>query len=180
MQEIFEEVSRIIDAGLNSVTQNPDIVVLNLGALVVLAFFVRKFFWVKITAYLEKQQKALTEALTQADSEKAQAVLLQKQAKEDYAQMKKETDALKESLTKQAKLEAEQLILKAQEEAAFKIKQSQSQMAFERQQLEQDIKNSIRDVAFVAAKKIVQKELDENKHQALIDEAIEEGLRHAT
>jgi F-type H+-transporting ATPase subunit b len=180
VQAIFEEVSRIIDAGLNSVITNPDIVLLNLLALVVLAFFVRKFFWVKITTYLEKQQEALTEALQKADSEKEAAILLQKKAKAEYDLMKKETEALKESLTKQAKSEAEQLILKAQEEAAFKIKQSQSQMAFERQQLEQDIKSSIKEIAFTAAKKIVQKELDDKKHQVLIDEAIEEGLNHAS
>jgi F-type H+-transporting ATPase subunit b len=178
VQEIFEEVSRIIDAGLNSVTTNPDIVLLNLLALVVLALFVRKFFWVKITSYLEKQQEALTSALKTADAEKAAAIKLQQDAKKDYQNMKKETEALKQTLTKQAKAEAELLISKAQDEASFKIKQAQQQMEFERKQLENDIKTSITEVAFSAAKKIVAHEIDEKKHKKLIDEAIKEGLNH--
>ena len=48
MQEIFEEVSRIIDAGLNSVTTNPDIVLLNLLALVVLALLSVSFSGLKL------------------------------------------------------------------------------------------------------------------------------------
>jgi len=178
VQAIFEEVSRIIDAGLNSVITNPDIVLLNLLALVVLALVVRKFFWLKITTYLEKQQEALMAALQTADAEKMAAIELQKKAKEEYQSMKAETEALKRSLTQQAKVEAELLVKKAEEEASFKIKQAQSQMEHERKQLEQDIKTSIKEVAFSAAKKIVQAEINENKHQTLIDEAIKEGFQH--
>ena len=40
------------------------------------------------------------------------------------------------------------------------------------------LKQSIKTIAFTAAKKIVSKEIDETTHQHLIDEAINEGMKH--
>lgn len=180
MQEIFQEVSDIIDAGLNSVINDPDIVLLNIVALIVLALFVRKFFWSKITQFLDKQQEALTEALTEADQEREKAIALQQKATEEYQQMRQDTQALKETLTKQAKLEAEQLVAKANEDADKKVKLAEKQIAYELKQAEEEIKQSIKTIAFSAAKKIVGKELDEKTHQKLIDESIEEGLSNGS
>ena len=177
MQQIFDEVARIIDSGLNSLINDPDIVVLNIVALLVLALFIRKFFWQKITDFLDKQQAALTEALTEADEERDKAIKLQEKAKQEYQQMRAETTALKETLTKQAKQEAEQLIAKANEDADKKVKHAEKQIAYELKKAEEDIKQSIKTVAFTAAKKIIHKEIDANTHQKLIDDAIEEGLK---
>lgn len=177
MQQIFDEVARIIDSGLNSLINDPDIVVLNIVALIVLALFIRKFFWQKITDFLDKQQAALTDALAEADAERDKAIKLQEKAKNEYQQMRAETQSLKETLTKQAKQEAEQLIAKANEDADKKVKHAEQQIAYELKKAEEDIKESIKSVAFTAAKKIIHKEIDDKTHQKLVDEAIEEGLK---
>ena len=177
MQQIFDEVARIIDSGLNSLINDPDIVVLNIVALVLLALFIRKFFWQKISDFLDKQQTSLTEALSEADAERDKAIKIQEQAKREYQQMRAETTALKETLTKQAKQEAELLVAKANEDADKKIKHAEKQIAYELKKAEEDIKQSIKTVAFTAAKKIIHKEIDAKTHQKLIDEAIEEGLK---
>jgi len=169
VQEIFEEVSAIIDAGLNSVITNPDIVLLNIVALIVTAIVVRKFFWSKITNYLDKQQHALTEALQEAESQKQQAIQLQEQSKADYHKMREE---------KEAKLQAEAVLSQAEKEASRKLEQAEKQIAYEVTQAQEDIKQSIKTIAFTAAKKIVSKEIDETTHQHLIDEAINEGMKH--
>lgn len=178
MQEIFEEVSAIIDAGLNSVITNPDIVLLNIVALIVTAIVVRKFFWSKITDFLDKQQHALTEALQEAESQKQQAIQLQEQSKADYHKMREETQALKLKLEKEAKLQAEAVLSQAEKEASRKLEQAEKQIAYEVTQAQEDIKQSIKTIAFTAAKKIVSKEIDETTHQHLIDEAINEGMKH--
>ena len=77
MQAIFEEVARIIDSGLNSVINNPSIVLLNIIALFVLALFVKKFFWSKITDYLNRQQDNLQMALNEAEEQKRSAKKIQ-------------------------------------------------------------------------------------------------------
>lgn len=178
MQEIFEEVSRIIDAGLNSVITNPDIVLLNIVALIVTALVVRKFFWAKITAFLDKQQHALTEALQEAEAQKQGAIKLQEDAKAEYHKMREETKGLKQKLEKEAKLQAEALLKQAELDASKKVEHAEKQIAFEVAQAQEEIKQSIKSVAFSAARKIVSKEIDEETHEYLIDEAINEGLKH--
>jgi len=178
VQAIFEEVSRIIDAGLNSVITNPDIVILNIVALIVTAFVVRKFFWSKITLFLDKQQHALIEALQEAEAQKQHAIQLQEQAKAEYNAMREETQQLKQKLEKEAKLQAEALLKQAELEASKKVEHAEKQIAFDIAQAQEDIKQSIKTVAFTAARKIVSKEIDEETHQHLIDEAIQEGLKH--
>ena len=178
MQEIFEEVSSIIDAGLNSVITNPDIVLLNIGALIVTAIVVRKFFWSKITAFLDKQQQTLTEALQEAEALKKEAIHLQENAKAEYQKMREETKKLKQNLEKEAKIQAEALLLQAEKDANKKLEQAEKQIAFDVSQAQEDIKQSIKSIAFTAARKIVSKEIDEETHQHLIDEVIQEGLKH--
>lgn len=178
MQAIFEEVSSIIDAGLNSVITNPDIVLLNIVALIVTAIVVRKFFWSKITLFLDNQQKALTEALQEAEAQKLQALQLQEKAKAEYNKMREETQSLKQKLEKEAKLKAEALLKQAELDASKKVEHAEKQIAYEVAQAQEEIKQSIKSVAFLAARKIVSKEIDEETHQHLIDEAIKEGLKH--
>ncbi len=97
MKEIFEEVSVLIENGLYSVINRPDIVILNILALIVLLVFVRTFLWKRITEFIDLRQKALTEALENADLERDKARNLQEKSHQDYELMKEETRQLKEN-----------------------------------------------------------------------------------
>jgi F-type H+-transporting ATPase subunit b len=92
--------------------------------------------------------------------------------------MREETQGLKQKLEKEAKLQAEALLKQAEHDASKKVEQAEKQIAFEVAQAQEEIKQSIKSVAFSAARKIVSKEIDEETHQHLIDEAINEGLKH--
>ena len=47
MKETFDKIADMVEDGLYSVINNPEIVVLNILALVVLMVFVRLFLWKK-------------------------------------------------------------------------------------------------------------------------------------
>ncbi len=175
MREIFEEVAQLLDDGLNSVFARPDILILNIAAFIVLLFFVRLFLWKKINAFLERRQEALSEALDQADEERKKAQTLQEKAKSEYAAMKKETDVLKERLTKAAYAEQEKLIEEAKLSAKRRLEQAERDIEYEISQANEDIKTSIKEVAFVAASKIVKREIDESLHQDIFEELLEEN-----
>ena len=173
MREIFEDVAKLLEDGLNSVFARPDILVLNILAFIVLLFFVRLFLWKKINAFLERRQEALTEALDNADDERKKAQHLQARAKEEYAQMQEETDALKERLVKEAYKEQEKLIEEAKLTAKQKLEQAERDIAYEIAQANEDIKASIKEVAFVAASRIVKREIDESLHQDIFDDLLQ-------
>lgn len=174
MKEIFDHASQLLNDGLNSIFVRPDILILNILAFIVMLFFVRYFLWDKINAFLVRRQEAVSQALDSAEEERRKAQALQDRAKSDYADMKKETDALKERLMKEAYKEQEKLIEEARLSAKHRIDQAERDIAYEIAQANEDIKTSIKEVAFKAASKIVKREIDESLHQDIFDELLDE------
>ena len=177
MKEIFQDATRAIQDGLNSVFERPDIVLLNIIAFFVLVFFVRKFLWGKVTLFLEKRQEALTESLAKADQERARAQELQEKSMSDYEKMKEETRQLKEKLSAEAYKMQDELITNAKKEAKRRLEQAEKDIEFEVAQANEVIKQAIKEVAFAAAEKIVKREIDESLHQDIIDEIIAERTK---
>lgn len=177
MNEIFEEVVLAIEEGLYSVINRPDVVLLNIVALVILILIIRKFLWSKVTLFLESRQQALTEALDTAEMERNRSRELQEKSVKDYEAMKDETRQLKEKLTLEAYQEQEKLITNAKKEANRRIAQAEKDIEFEIAQANEEIKQSIKEIAFAAAEKIVKREIDESVHQDIIDELTQESIK---
>mgnify|MGYP000017993389 CR=1 FL=1 len=177
LNEIFNELVGNIEEGLNSALQRPDVVILNLIAFMILVLVIKKFFWAKVTAFLEKRQQVMHEAFTEAEQQRKHAIQIQAQASKDYEAMKEETRVLKEKLTQEAYEQQEQMIEAAKAEAKRRLEQAEKDIQFEIEQANESIKESIKTIAFAAAEKIVKREIDESLHQDLIDEIIRENTR---
>ncbi len=175
MNEVFDQITEMVEEGLYSVVNNPEIVLFNILALLVLLFFVRTFLWKKVTLYLEKRQAALTEAIDQADEERRIAKSLQEKSLKEYENMKEETRQLKEKLTQEAYKEQEKLITNAKQEAKRRLEQAEKDIEFEILQANEEIKQSIKEIAFSAASRIVKREIDESVHQDIMDEILKES-----
>lgn len=174
MNEIFDQITEMVEEGLYSVVNDPGIVILNILALLVLLFFVRTFLWKKVTAFLDKRQIALSEAIDQADQERQIAKSLQEKSLKEYEGMKEETRKLKEKLTQEAYKEQEKLITSAKEEAKRRLEQAEKDVEYEISQANEEIKQSIKEIAFSAASKIVKREINQAVHQDIIDEILDE------
>ena len=175
MNEVFDQITEMVESGLYSIQNMPEIVLFNILALVVLLFFVRVFLWKKVTLYLEKRQSALSEAMDQADEERRIAKSLQEKSLKEYENMKEETRQLKERLTQDAYKEQEKLISNAKDEVKRRLEQAEKDIEFEIQQANEDIKQSIKEIAFSAASRIVKREIDESVHQDIMDEILKES-----
>ena len=180
VQEIFENASNSIQEGLESIVNDPGVVLLNVIVFLLMMVVVRVFLWEKVTAFLDKRQNALTEEFEKVASERAHAQELQQQAISDYERMKAETEDLKSKLTQEAYKEQERIVEDAKNEAKMRIKQAEKDIEYEIAQANEDIRQSIKEIAFTAAEKIVKREIDHDKHQDLIDEIIKErdDLKH--
>jgi F-type H+-transporting ATPase subunit b len=171
---VFDDVIQAIEDGLYSIINNPSVVLLNIIAFLVLVLIIKKFFWAKITLFLEKRQAVMMEALEQAETEKKRAHELQVKSQKDYEKMKSETQEIREKLMAEAQKEQENLIQNAKNEAKRRLEQAEKDIEFEINKANEDIKQSIKEVAFAAAQKIVKREIDESVHQDIIDEILGE------
>lgn len=175
IDEIFQEAAQSVIDGLYSIMNRPDIVLLNILAFIVLLLVIKKFFWQKITAFVDARQQAMTEAIDNAKTERERAMEIQAKATQDYEQMKEETRQLKEKLTQEAYKQQEELVEAAKEEAKRRLEQAEKDIAFEIEQANDEIKQSIKTIAFAAAEKIVKREIDASVHEDIIEEIIREN-----
>ncbi len=180
LKDIFEEASQAIQDGLNSIVLHPSVVLLNVIVFLIMLFFVKHFLWGKITLFLEQRQQALTEEFDKASEERQNAQALEQKAISEYERMKAETDSLKSKLTQDAYKQQEKLIEEAKKEAKHRIEQADKDIEYEIQRANEDIRQSIKEIAFAAAEKIVKREINQDEHNDIIDELIEErdDLKH--
>jgi len=176
MNDIFKEAIVLIEEQLYSVMTRPDILILNLVSLGILIIVVKHFFWAKVTNYLEARSEALSKTMTDAEAELARAKEMQEQSHSEYQQMKKETEELKNRLTHEAYLKYEELIAEAKVEAKRRLDQAKKDIDAEISQANRDIMASIREVAFIAAEKIVKREIDQTLHDDIIDDIMKATL----
>jgi len=174
IQEIFEKAAQDILDGLQSIINDPGVVVLNVIVFVIMIIVVRVFLWERVTNFLENRQKALTEEFDKANEERQHAQELQQQAISEYERMKAETEDLKSKLTQDAYKQQEQIVEEARTEAKHRIQQAEKDIEYEIAQANEEIRQSIKEIAFAAAEKIVKREIDQDKHQDIIDEIIKE------
>lgn len=172
MEEILQDASKVIQEGLNSIVEHPSVVLLNIIVFLVMLVIVRTFLWDKVTRFLDLRQQALTEEFDRAREERSHAQTLQQQAVSDYEKMKKETEELKSKLTQEAYKQQDKLIEDAKKEAKHRLEQVEKDIAYEIAQANEDIKQSIKEIAFSAAEKIVKREIDQERHEDIIDEII--------
>lgn len=130
---------------------------------------------------LKPVQKILAErqALANADLEAAAAAREEAEnAKVEYEQSlagaKEEAASLVRTATQTAQTRSEQIILEAKEEAAAIRAKASSDIAQERKNAVNEIKNDISGIAVSIASKVVEKEIDEKDHEALIQEFIDQ------
>jgi len=163
-----------IEIWFYSVFEDSAAVIINLLAFVILVLIVRKYLWKKVNIFIEKRQALLMETLESAESERKRALELQEKSQKDYELMKQETLQLKEKLTQDAYRQQEELIKKAKREAQRRLEQAEQDIQYEIEQANEKVKQSIKEVAFTAARKIVKREIDESIHQDIIEEVIKE------
>jgi F-type H+-transporting ATPase subunit b len=180
LEEIFQEASESILEGLQSVVENPSVVLLNIIVFLIMLVFVRIYLWGRITEFLEKRQAALSEEFDKAESERKNAQALEQKAITEYEKMKLETEDLKTKLTQDAYVQQEKLVEEAKAEAKHRLEQASKDIEYEIVRANEDIRQSIKEIAFAAAEKIVKHEIDHDKHQDMIDNIIKErdDLKH--
>lgn len=173
MSEIFDKVVEAVQRGLFELFENPEVLIMQLLATIVLFIVIRIFLWKPITAYIEKNQEATNRELTEAYENSKKARELKNETLKEYEEAKEEIKTFKELLQQEAYDEKDRIITEAREEAQRRLNQVELDIKQEIKQSNEKVKASIKEIAFAAAEKILQHEIDEEQHEKMIDDLIE-------
>lgn len=136
-------------------------------------FIVKKFFLDKIMAVLDARRKAADEEISQAKAAREQAETIQREYEQNMADAKAQANAIVANAQKTAAARSEELINEARAQATQIKQKAEQDIAQEKKKAVNDLKNEIGGIAMEIASKVVEREIREADHQALIDEFIE-------
>ena len=127
----------------------------------------KKFLFKPVKKMIDDRQQEIDTMYADADAAK------QKAADLDHLQsIKDERDAMLREATARAQKREEEIVGEARAEAASIRAAAEADIAQERKKAVNDLKNEIGGMAVEIAGKVVEREINESDHQALIDEFI--------
>ena len=151
----------------------PWTIILQICNLLLQIWLFKKFLLKPVQNILKQRQELVNADLDAAEAAKIEA----QQAKEDYTKSlegaKEEAAELVRSAAQTAQTRSEQIILDAKEEAAAIRAKASDDIARDRKNAINEIKNDISDIAVSIATKVVEKEISEKDHEKLIENFID-------
>ncbi len=148
---------------------------IQLVATIILFVVVFIFFWKPITKILEKRREAIDKELDDAKLAKENAVKVEADLNKELENARHQVKDMLDQAEKEANLRRDMIITDAKKEAKTRLENLDKELEMERKNMENDIKKQIVDIAFLAAEKIVAREIDQEKYLKVVDSIIEGG-----
>ncbi len=170
MERIMQAVSETIEAALGVSLLD---MVIQIAATLVLVLIVKKFFWGRITDYLEKRKELMTAELDAAKDANQEAHALQEETHKKYQDLRAKSKDYLDKAKLKGEEERQEIVGKARGEAKNLLTQAEQEIALEKKKASSEIQKEAVTIATIMASKIIEEELDDKKYQDLAVENLE-------
>lgn len=132
----------------------------------------KKFLFKPVKKMINDRQAEIDIMYADADAAKQKAAELEQEYQQHLQSIRDERDTLLREATARAQKREEEIVGEARAEAAALRAAAEADIAQERKKAVNDLKNEIGGIAVDIAGKVVEREINETDHKALIDEFI--------
>ncbi len=139
----------------------------------ILFLAIKHFLFGRVNKMLEERQADVTGTYSEANKTMEHAKELESNYNTLLSNAKDESAEIVKNATKKAQLRSDEIITNAKAEAGNLISHANADIEHERQRAMSSMKGEISDIAMMMAEKIIQKEINEKDHEALINDFIE-------
>ena len=133
----------------------------------------KHFLFEPVKKMIDDRQNEIDTMYADADAAKQKAAALETEYQAHLQSIKDERDAMLREATRRARKREEEIVGEAKTEAANIRAAAEADIAQERKKAVNDLKNEIGGMAVEIAGKVVEREIKQQDHQALIDEFIQ-------
>ena len=149
---------------------------IQIAATVILFAVVAIFFWKPITRILEERRNQIDKDLQDAEVAKANAIEIEANLQKELSEAKAKIKEMIDTAEKEANIRKETIINAAKEEAKRRLDNVEIELVEEKKSMEKEIRQEIVDIAFQAAEKIVQKEINQDKYLDIVDDILKGAI----
>ncbi len=141
--------------------------------LIILVFVMKKLLFKPVTNMLKQREDEVNSMYEKAEEAQKNAEALEKEYAESLSGAKEEAARIVKDATKDATLKSEQIVSEAQAQATAAILKAEKEIEREKQLAIDEIKNDIASIAVDVAGKIIEKDINANDHERLVEEFID-------
>lgn len=153
---------------------NPGLILASIINFIILFAILKHFFFEKVKAIIDEREDYINERLESADdaSEKARMLAIENERMLKSARI--EGKKITENEKKKAEKIYSEIVEDAKNEANIILERAKVEINREREKVEYALKKEAIDLALELSKKVIEKNIDEDKNRQLIDEFISE------
>ncbi len=147
---------------------NPGLIIWTLVTFGALLVVLRLVAWKPLLGMLEERERTIRESLEQAKRAREEADTLMAQHRGMLAKARQEMAAIIEKAQRDAEQRRADILARASREAEEKLKRLAGEIERQKQQALDEIKQATVDLALAAATRLIQTDMDDEKHRTLL------------
>lgn len=140
--------------------------------LLILYLLFKKFLFVPVKNMIDARQKEIDDMYSGAESAKENAEQLQAQYQEKISRAEEESEEIVKKAVRRAQLKEEEILREANAQAERTLERAQEQIALEKKQAINDVKDQVSQMAIGIASAVIERDVSESEHKELIDDFI--------
>ena len=141
--------------------------------LLILYIFLKKLLFKPIKNMIDSRQKEIDDMYADAESSKVSAENLKCEYEKKLECANEESEQILKSAVRRAQLREEEILKEANEKAQRTLDRAEEQIELEKKKAINEVKDEVSAMAIGIASAVIERDVDENEHKALIDEFID-------
>ena len=141
--------------------------------LVILYVFLKKLLFKPVKNMIDSRQKEIDDMYSDAENAKASANEMKAEYEEKIASADAESEEILRRAVRRAELREEEILKEADKKAARVMERAEEQIELEKKRAINDVKDEVSSIALGIAEAVIERDIDKNDHDSLIDEFID-------
>lgn len=141
--------------------------------LLILYIFFKKFLFVPMKNMIDSRQKEIDDMYSQAEEARTSAAELKEEYEGRLERANEESEQILKSAVRRAQLKEEEILKEAGDEAARVLERAEEQIALEKKQALNDVKNEVSAMAIGIASAVIERDVSQKEHKEFIDDFID-------
>ena len=142
--------------------------------LLILYLFLKKILFVPVKNMIDSRQKEVDDMYSDAEKSKTDAAALKSEYEERLEKANEESEEILKNAVRRAQLREEEIIKNAGDEAKRALERAREEAELEKKRALNEIKDEVSEMALGIASAVIEREVSDAEHSALIDDFIRE------
>ena len=140
--------------------------------LLILFHFLKRFLFKPLKNMIDSRQKEVDDMYSDAESSKKDAAAIKAEYEKKLESANEESEQIVKNAIRRAQLKEEEILREADEQVARKLQRAAEEVELEKKRAINEVKNEVSEMAIGIASAVIERDVSESEHKALIDDFI--------